>query len=969
VTASSMEAGLAALAIREDLRKDDRTFAAALITLLQQGRTLTAAQIRAASAMMLRYGIESDALRESDVDPDLSDSLNRALGNGVRVSVEDGRILLRSPYKYKDAAKAISGARWSGSQSAWSFPATLTCAQNVFGVFGCGLPDPVYFSDEFEDLLRQADSAKEAQKFKTAESLPDVPNSKTSAWLHQRQAFWFANDLPAAYLGMEMGTGKAQPLDEAVLTPSGWSIMGALRPGDSVVGSDGRPTEVLSVHERGRRQVWEVEFSDGVVVRCCGDHLWDVATSQQLYRGSGFKTVSTSEIDLGGAPLFVPSVAPVAYDVDEMPPLPIPPYLLGALLGDGSLYRDSAWLTSQDEPIRRRVAREAEEAFGLVAVTYETSDTDTQTFGLVAPNRSDTNILLEVLRNLGLAGRHSRDKFIPEIYLRGTIEERLNLLRGLVDTDGHVQGGHVEYISASRALAEGVIDLVRSLGGRAVLREKIVNERTYFRVGFKTPAELNPAHLPRKADLWVASREPRRRIVRVEATDSSTEMRCITVDNPDGLYVTTGFSVTHNSKVSVDLLCNSGARNALILCPVSVLRVWPREFRTHAGGDWDVVVLDKSSGKVSERRRIAEDALKDGVLRDRRVAIVINYEAAAMKDFADWAMSRTWDFLVLDESHRVKAPNGQRSKFVAKLATRSARRLCLSGTPMPQTPLDIWAQFRVIDPHIFGSSFHKFKHVYALWGGYEQREFLGMNPFKADEFEERLAKVMYRATADVLDLPEDRDVQRLCTLSKKASRLYSGIKDELHGVLVDEEGRPRQVSMDNVLTKLLRMQQITGGAVNDDDGGTVEVDSGKADLLKDVLSDIDSPTVVFCRFVHDLDQVKRVATELGRNYGELSGRQNDLDSDAKMPDWCEVMAVQIQAGGVGIDLTRANYGIYYSVGYALGDYLQSRARLVRPGQESEVLFIHLVAAGTIDEEVYEALSKKQQIVDVVLEAL
>lgn len=127
------------------------------------------------------------------------------------------------------------------------------------------------------------------------------------------------------------------------------------------------------------------------------------------------------------------------------------------------------------------------------------------------------------------------------------------------------------------------------------------------------------------------------------------------------------------------------------------------------------------------------------------------------------------------------------------------------------------------------------------------------------------------------------------------------------------------------------------------------------------------PVVVFCRFTADLDAVKWVADELGWRYGEISGRRKDgLNERSKMAENIDIVGVQIQSGGVGIDLTRARYGIYYSVGFSLGDYDQSLSRIHRPGQTRQVAYFHIVGEKTVDETVYAALQARKDVIDYTL---
>ena len=212
----------------------------------------------------------------------------------------------------------------------------------------------------------------------------------------------------------------------------------------------------------------------------------------------------------------------------------------------------------------------------------------------------------------------------------------------------------------------------------------------------------------------------------------------------------------------------------------------------------------------------------------------------------------------------------------------------------------------------------------------------------------------------MLDLPPLLTVTRMCELGPKARKLYRTLEQDF--IVYLEEGRITAV---NTLARLLRLQQVTSGYGRTEDGRDVEVDTTKAKLLADLLEDMGKePVVVFARFKHDLEVVHRVARRLELPSFEISGERKELSL------WNEgggVLAVQIQSGGLGIDLTKARYAIYYSLGFSLGDYLQSRARLHRQGQERPVEIIHLVAAHTVDEKVLAALAAREQVVESILQ--
>ena len=149
---------------------------------------------------------------------------------------------------------------------------------------------------------------------------------------------------------------------------------------------------------------------------------------------------------------------------------------------------------------------------------------------------------------------------------------------------------------------------------------------------------------------------------------------------------------TGKSKVVVDIVANRHYKKVLIICPKTVLRVWPAEFEVHAQPAVAVTVLNpkRSVAKKTEQAKVAPDGV-----------IVINHESAWREPFATWALAQQWDLAVIDESHRGKAPGGKFALFTARLRDRAAQRFCLTGTPMPHSPLDAYAQHRFLDPGIF----------------------------------------------------------------------------------------------------------------------------------------------------------------------------------------------------------------------------------------------------------------------------
>ena len=408
---------------------------------------------------------------------------------------------------------------------------------------------------------------------------------------------------------------------------------------------------------------------------------------------------------------------------------------------------------------------------------------------------------------------------------------------------------------------------------------------------------------------------------------------------------------TGKSRVIVDLITEKGYEKVLILAPLSVVsNVWPGEFEKHAPGLLRVLPLVGKSTKV--RQETAAKAIGSG----RPTAVVMNYDAIWRKPFGDWAMKQDWDLLVMDESHRIKAPGGVASRYCSRLSDRVRHRVALTGTPMSHSPLDIYAQYRALDKSIYGTSFVRFRSRYAVMGGFNRMQVVGYQ--RENELRKLFYSRAYRVESDdVLDLPSTLSITLKCELGKEGQRLYSEMADQF---VADLEGG--HITASNALSRLLRLQQITSGYGRLEDGTDIEIDTAKARVLEDVLTDIGrEPVVVFTRFTHDLDVVHRIAKKVGVPSYEVSGRRKDLS------DWDQgVLAVQIQAGGLGLDLTLARYAIYYSLGFSLGDYSQSMARLHRPGQTHPVEYIHILASGTVDETVMDALARREAVIETIL---
>ena len=431
---------------------------------------------------------------------------------------------------------------------------------------------------------------------------------------------------------------------------------------------------------------------------------------------------------------------------------------------------------------------------------------------------------------------------------------------------------------------------------------------------------------------------------------------------------------TGKSAVIVNLIINRGHRRVLIVAPKTVidgdcvlepggnldsLSVWAREFYRHAAHlKWRC--WNDSRGTCADRAKKMQDFIALCECRGDAAIVLMNYEAAWRPDMARAIAHARFDFVVCDESHKIKSPSGSASKFFERLGPTVPWRACLTGTPTPHSPLDLFAQYRFLDKGAFGSSFTLFRAKYAVMGGYGGHEVKGYQ--NLEEYRDRMDRLAYHCGDEVLDLPETVHTYRTVELDPKTMRTYAQMEKTFVADL--DAGR---VTASNALSKMLRLQQITSGYLPiDEAGGVAMVGTEKRSALEDVFEDIAAaePVVVFARFRHDLDQIREAAERCGRSYAELSGRGNALK--LWQDGGANVLGVQIQAGGVGISLVRARYCVYYSMGYSLGDYEQSLARTHRPGQKRSVAYIHLIARDTIDQRVYDALHRRAEVIEEIL---
>jgi hypothetical protein len=337
-------------------------------------------------------------------------------------------------------------------------------------------------------------------------------------------------------------SGKSQPVDALIFTPAGVKKMGDISVGDEVCIPAGGIAKVTHIHPQGVIEVYKVAFSDGTSTECSLDHLWLTSTKNERdARKSSVKSLreiqKTLHIENGTRINHtIPQAQPLHFSQQEN--LPIDAYILGVLLGDGGFTTTTPSFSSGDPELIEILSSRLPHNVHLVK-----SKGQKYGYYLSGGIKKKKNPVTSALRELGVYGCLSLEKFIPSSYLFASPEDRVELLRGLMDTDG-TSASTPYFGTSSYQLACDVKFLVESLGGIAVIRsrEKTRSFRVFIRL-----LSVNPFRLSRKASKWThKTRLHRRSIVSIDFIGCK-ECRCITLDDKLGLYITNNGIVTHNS--------------------------------------------------------------------------------------------------------------------------------------------------------------------------------------------------------------------------------------------------------------------------------------------------------------------------------------------------------------------------------------------------------------------------------------
>lgn len=711
----------------------------------------------------------------------------------------------------------------------------------------------------------------------------------------------------AALLGDDRGLGKAQSIHTLTLTPNGWQRLCTLRPNDYVIGSNGKRTRVTGVFPQGVRPLYNVKFSDGSSVNADAEHLWQV----EYYKGGKYKSpliLTTLELlsrpkigklSLSKTKLYLPLLsapaqfAPVGLLID--------PYVIGALIANGYLGGNSAVLTTNAHDWNHVKSR-LDCDVGAVRHTQ----------GCI---HACIKGIMSAVRALGLNVK-SAFKFIPNTYQRGTPEQRIALLQGLMDGDGSISKtrNKVTYHTTSLRLAYDVRELVEGLGGIASVRtytREAEGKSTEYHVRMRLPTWVKPFSVTRKASRYIPQKNsaPCRMVKSVQRI-AGGEAVCISVAAPDKLYVTEHCILTHNTAQAI---CVSDAYpgSHVVAAPAMVVPSWRREIAKWSAQPDSYYVYSyeefQAASKLSEPKKRAG---KRPLLPLPQASIII-----------------------LDEAQYISESRSKRSQAIHAYCrgNPSMLRLALSGTPINSRVKNIWHLLDVLFPGVFGSFWNFTKrycdgHYSSIKGrgGEEIQAWEAGGHSNLEELQARLAAFMVRRVKSEVEIelpPKTRsviDVELPAAVRKsiKQAALAAGLASQL---------TDRAISVASLLS---------------------HVEEHKLDaactLAADCIADGRRPLILSTRIASAETLARRLGIALA--YGSTPPEERIAILSRASAACSTIDAVQ-----VGITLVNFDVIIFVGFDWTPAKLLQAEDRIHRVGARNPCHIYYLCGVNSIDE--------------------
>jgi hypothetical protein len=865
-----------------------------------------------------------------------------------RACLERGSIIVQFPYDKSlvEAVKEIPGRRWEPNRVVW-----------IVGV----TPPNI---EKLESLGFEVDPALHTWFDPVEMVYPslEVPTFQKELFPFQKEGVGFLELMRGSgIIADDMGLGKALVWDTKILTPSGWRLISDLCVGDPVYGSDGKPYNVTGVFPQGIKSVYKVTFTDKTDIRCCDEHLWAVHSPDEKCAKWPNRVLPLSEImkqalrySNGNNRIFIPILsAPIEFAHKE---LPLSPYLMGALIGDGGL-TNGVGFYNKDVDILDRVQSLLPDTMALVK-EYPDNDenVDYRIVHTTKKYKAEPNFIRTILKSYDLCKR-SEHKFIPDDYKFSSIEQRTELLQGLMDTDGypHTKSNVNQYTTTSEQLCDDIQFIIETLGGTAKKSSEIswytnngkrkLCQRAYTLL-IRFPVGLQPYLCTRKIETYLVKPYfgPTRAIRKIEY-EKEDQCVCISVDSPDKLYVTEHCILTHNTAQSLAFLeIHPEIRPVVVVVPASVKYNWVREINTGLSKRPNIYVASSRS-PVDLRGQGYE-------------FVIINYDIvqAWLKQLRQMKIQGA----IIDEAHKIANPTALRSKAVIKVCRHLSCVIALSGTPVMNRPDEFYTILNLVRPDIFKSRWEfRMRYCDPKHNGFGWEYKGASNTLELHKLLKKYAMIR-RLKVDVLkQLPPKTRVVIPVDLANR--KQYEKEEKELAQWLVDNQGEKRfKLKAVNALEHL--KQLVVKGKMKT-----------CIEWIEDTLED-GGKLIVFATHTKTLDDLQEhfKLVQDGGICVRIDGSTPQKDrigivDTFQTDDRCRLFIGNILAAGEGITLTASSRVAFLEMGWNPAAHRQAEDRAHRIGQYDNVTVYYLIAHNTLEEHIVGILDTKMKIVTEVLD--
>jgi len=552
----------------------------------------------------------------------------------------------------------------------------------------------------------------------------------------QKAGIAYAAERKYTLIADSMGTGKGLIETTSILTPTGFKEIKELKMGDKIIGgSTGKKCNVMGIFPQGIKDVFKITFNDKTNVIVDEDHLWSVRNDNAYSRTKKWRILSTKELlNIKNIKEFEIPLAPIIY-FKKNNLLPLNPYFLGVLLGNGGM------LSGLRVHTRHKQQIEILKEFlpdNMSIKDHPKSDKYAYQISSIKKNSHIPNPIIQILKKLKVYGKRDFEKTIPIKYMYSSPEDRIALIQGLLDTDGTVKNARTRFNSSSKILAEQMVWLVRSLGGWAnmsISPPKLPRcPSPNYNVIIQLPKEMIPFRLQYHLDRMRFRRKRSLRKIKSIESYGKAKTICISVDDPKELYIVNDFIVTHNTVQTIGIINYIQAKKVLIICPASIKINWLNELNKWiVDKTLSIEIFNKKSQNLSN-------------------ILIINYDIAAQN--LDFLKSLNLDLLVYDESQMIKNSKSNRAK--AALSLDAEKVLALSGTPLLNRPQELWTIAHKFCKSEFPSWMYFMKRYCGAYEG--KRGYLEYGqPKNLEELQEKLRInfMIRRLKEDVLpELPD-----------------------------------------------------------------------------------------------------------------------------------------------------------------------------------------------------------------------